>query len=259
MTGRAIYVATRIAWSGRRAVVLPLGLVLILVLNPSLQNPWDVLMYATQDHQLVEIVLPLYLWIVTRDLRQPWEALVGIRQGQAEAWWAAHVGAAGVSAILVAVGLAGLAVVVPLVTHGWSWQWGPWVRDNVSRAQMASPVWQVPWRWGIATLGLLTLGLWATGTLTQLLTMWWGSPWLAWGAVVLLCLVPLALEDSAARYILWWVPGIQFSLSLHYASAPIVPAMWSVGYAVSLLAGIVGVGMILVQSSPWDMVSGGTI
>ncbi|MHB1505328.1 MAG: hypothetical protein ACYCVA_01415 [Sulfobacillus sp.] len=258
MMGRGLWISLAVTWGGRRALALPAGLALLWLFS-GFTNPWDLLLFSVKAHEIVLILIPLYLVILSRDLRSPWEALVAIRLGRARTWWGGHVGAAAVSAILVAVGLAILVIAVPVVAHGWTWQWGPYARGSETPAIMASPAWRVPWRWGLEALGLLTLGLWAMGVLMHGLGLWWRSPWAAWIVVVLLSFVADAVKLTALQTVLWWLPGPQFSLSQHWLSQGIVAPGWSVAYAIALLTAVVGTGLAMAEASPWDASHGGTV
>lgn len=223
-------------------------------------NPWDLVFYSTLMNEVVLVVVPLYLLLVHRDLRQPWEALVATRMGDARTWWTVHVGVAGITAILVSFGMAVLVVVVPLAAGGWTWRWGAFALGHEGAALLQTPAWKVPWRWSLEALGLLSLGLWAMGVLAQVLGLLWRSPWMALVVLVLTSFVSRVVATTAARFLLWWLPGPQFSLTEHWASTTaVVPPGWSVVYAIALLTTAAAVGLVTVASPPWDTTSGGTI
>lgn len=259
MIGRGILVSLAGNWRGPRVLVVPIGLALIWTLG-RFTNPWDLLAYATADGELVLIVLPLYLFLLYRNLRHPGEALAVVRMGQARTWWVSHVGAAGLTAALVAVGVAMLVIVVPVASHAWSWQWGPENRLNFGVAALATPALRIPWQWGLKALGLMTVGLWSSGVLMYVLALWWRSPWLAWIVVVMLSFLTRIVEGTHVQFLLWTLPGVQFSLSLHWMNPQHpVPPLWSFAYGIALLVALIGVGMASVATSPWDFEHGGAL
>lgn len=258
MMGRGIRVSLTGVWSGRRVVGLPIGLALIWALS-RLTNPWDLLLYTTLDSEIALILIPMFLFLLHRDLQHPAEALAAIRLGKARTWWATHVASAGISALIMAAMIGVFVVIVPLATHGWSWHWGPNAHLRMNSAILSSPGWRIPWRWGIEALGLLTLGLWSMGVLMYALALWWRAPWVAWIVVVSLGFGSEALEGTAMRPLLWGIPGVQYSLALHWAGQHVVPPYWSIVYALALLAVAVGVGLVITDAAPWDSTHGGTL
>lgn len=259
MIGRSIRIALAAHWRGPRVLLVAIGLALIWTLG-RFTNPWDLLAYATADDELVLIVFPLYLFLLYRNLRHPGEALLAVRMGQARTWWGSHVAAAGLTAVLVTVGVTALVIVVAVTAHAWSWHWGPNVHVSMGTAVLTTPTWRIPWRWGLEALGLMTAGLWSTGVLMYVLALWWRSPWLAWIVVVLLSYLTRIAEATSAQFLLWVLPGVQFSLALHWMTPqrPVAPA-WSFGYGVALLVAMTGVGVAIVEASPWDAHHGGAL
>lgn len=257
MIWRGLWLVLRVTWSGWRALALAVGTGLLWVFC-RFTNPWDLLLFSVLDHEIVIIIVPMYLLILNRDLRHPWEALVATHLGQARTWWAVHVGLAGVTAVMVSVSVVVLVVVVPLAAGGWTWHWGPFAVSEESASLLHTPAWRLPWLWSLESLGLLTLSLWALGVLEHVLALWWRGPWPAFVSLVLLSFCSLGVEGTALQGLVWWLPGSQFSLAAHGASTAFVPAGWSVVYAVALLATAAGVGLVMVRSSPWDTTSGGS-
>lgn len=253
---RTVWVQVWVTWGRWRSLALPVGLTLIWVFS-RFSNPWDLLVFGVRSHELGLIIFPMYLFILSRDLRHPWEALVGTRVERGRLWWMAHVVSAGVSAVVVSVGLAALVVTVPLVGHAWSWQWGAYASAVAGPNGLASSAWGVPWRWGMEALGLLTLGLWAEGVLMHALSIWWRSPWVSWIALMLLVFLAIGIEGSAAQGAIWWLPGIQFSLVEHWGTDS--RSSWSVVYGAALLSVTTLAGVVLADGLPWDVASGGVI
>lgn len=259
MIRRGIRVTLAGIWRAPRVLVVPLGLALIWTMG-RYTNPWDLLAYATADAELVFIVFPLYLLLLYRNLQHPGEALVAVRLGQARTWWLSHVGAAGVTAVVMTTGTAALVVVVPIVSHTWSWHWGPDARLRFGVAQLATPTWRIPWRWGLEALGLMTVGLWSSGVLMYVLALWWRSSWVAWIVVVMLSFFTEIVEATQAQFFLWILPGVQFSLALHWMNPQhSEPPAWSFAYGLALLVAMVGVGIVRVANSPWNTHHGGTL
>ena len=91
------------------------------------------------------------------------------------------------------------------------------------------------------------------------IALWWRSPWVAWIVVVSLGFGTEALEGTAMRPLLWGIPGVQYSLALHWAGQHVVPPYWSTVYALALLAVAVGVGMVIADTAPWGSSHGGTL
>lgn len=259
MIGRGIQVALAGHWRAPRVFVVPLGLALIGTMG-RYTNPWDLLAYATADAELVLIVFPLYLFLLYRNLQHPGEALVALHLGQARRWWLSHVGAAAVTALLMAVGVAALIVVVPLVSHTWSWHWGSYIRQGFKGATLSTPAWRMPWRWGLEALGLMTVGLWSSGMLMYVLGLWWRSPLVAWLVVVMLSFFAETVEATHAQFLLWILPGVQFSMILHWINPQHpVALVWSLLYGLALLIALMGIGLAMVAKSPWDAHHGGTV
>lgn len=259
MMGRGMRVALAGHWRPPRVFLVPIGLALIWTLG-RYTNPWDLLAYATADGELVLIVFPLYLFLLYRNLRHPGEALVAVHLGQARTWWLSHVGAAAVTAVLMAVGVAALAVVVPLISHTWSWHWGSYIHRGFGRTILATPTWRIPWRWGLEALGLMAVGLWSSGVLMYVLALWWRSPLVAWIVVVLVGFLTRVIEVTHAHFLLWILPGVQFSLILHWMNPqqPMSPS-WSFLYGLALLVALTGVGLAMVAEPPWDAHHGGSV
>lgn len=259
MMGRGIRIAVAPHWRGLRVLLVVIAMVLIWTLG-RYTNPWDLLAYATNDHTLLLIVLPLYLLLLYRNVHHPMEALLTTRMGQARTWWMTQVVAAGVTAWLVALTVAALGIVVPLVTHHWSWQWGPNMHLRMGSAILATAVWRIPWHWAMESLSLMAVGFWSLGVFMYVLTLWWRSPWLAWIGVILLNYLTLVIKATPAQFLVWILPGIQFSLALHWMNPqhPIAPA-WSFSYALALLVAMTGAGVVLVEASPWDASHGGVL
>ncbi len=240
-------------------LLVAIGMVLIWTMG-RYTNPWDLLAYATDDHELLLIVFPLYLLLLYHNVRHPIEALLTVRMGQARTWWMTQVVAAGVTAVLVALSVTTLVIIVPLVTHAWSWHWGPNMHFRMGSAILATPTWRIPWRWGLESLSLMAAGIWSLGILMYVLALWWRSPWLAWIVVILLNYLTLVIKATPAQFLVWIMPGIQFSLALHWMNPqhPIAPAL-SFGYALALLVAMTGVGVVIVEASPWDASHGGVL
>ncbi|MCL8209305.1 MAG: hypothetical protein K6V97_14735 [Actinomycetia bacterium] len=260
MIGRSLRASLAVTWGGGRPLILATGIALLGIFEGA-RNPWDILLASTHYKQVDLLVVPLYLLLLTRDLRHPWEALVRLRLRDARRWWAGHVGAAGLTAGLVVVGIAVLAVIVPLIRHQWTWRWGTMARATLGPAILASPTWRVPWLAGLEELGLLALGLWAIGVLSQVLTLWWRSPWYAWIVLVLLGWGSVAAFGTGLQTLVWWVPaGSQFCLEYHWTPAgPVVAPGWSVLYGSLLLAAATAAGGAIARSSPDDARHGGTL
>lgn len=258
MIGRGVRNAVTGVWRGRRIVALPIGLALIWALS-RLTNPWDLLLYTTLDSEIALILIPLFLFLLHRDLLHPSEALAAVRLEKARTWWVTHVASVGISALLMAVGIGVFVVIVSLATNGWSWQWGANAHLRMGSAVLSSAGWQIPWQWGIEALGLLALGLWSMGVLMYVLGLWWRAPWVAWIVVVSLGFGSEALEGTSLRPLLWGLPGVQYSLALHWAGQHVVHPYWSAIYAVALLAATLGAGLAIVDTSPWDSTHGGTL
>jgi hypothetical protein len=261
MMWRAFRSSASVMGGGWRGLALPSGLGLLGLFSRSTgsTNPWDILLFARRDHEVAIIVIPLYLFLVAQDLRHPWEALVVVRVGRARIWWAGHVAAAGLAAVVVTGGLGVLAVLVAQGAHTWSWQWGTYGHAVAGGGNLLTTAgWRVPWRWALAALGLLALGLWAMGVLLQMCALWWRHPFLAWAGVVALTFLAVGLEGTALQRLILWLPGPQFCLPEHYSSAlGYFPASWSVLYGVVLFAGMTGVGVTIAESAPWDGTHGG--
>lgn len=259
MMGRGMRVALAGHWWPPRVLLVPIGLALIWTLG-RYTNPWDLLSYATLDGELVLIVFPLYLFLLYRNLRHPGEALAAIRMRQTRTWWLSHVGAAGVTAVLMAISVAALVVVVSLVSHTWSWHWGSHARLSFGKTELATIAWRVPWRWGLEALGLMAVGLWSSGVLMYVLALWWRSPWGAWVVVMLIIFLTRTLEGTHAQFLLWLLPGVQFSMALHWMNPqhPVSPS-WSVLYGFALLAAMMGIGLAMVTEPPWDAHHGGSV
>ena len=251
---RAVALAVRTTWGQRRWGILVIALV-VLGGSTRFLNPWDLMVANTSPQALTAEILPAYLFLEKRELHHPWEALVAQRLGETRAWWLTQVAAAGVSALIVTAGVAATGVVIPLVTAHWSWAWGPFSRAMQPAHVVAA--W-APWGWSLDALGLMALGLWASGALLHLLTLWWQGPWLAWLAVVLLGFLALTLQ-LWAQFWVWWIPGPQFALLQHWAYGDAYPAAWSVGYAVVLLTVTAAIGVLLLGTPPWETTHGGTL
>jgi hypothetical protein len=260
MIWRSLRASLAVTLGGRRPLILAAGIAL-LGLFEGVSNPWDILLASTHHKQVDLLVVPLYLLLLTRDLRHPWEALVGLRLRDARRWWMGHVGAAGITAVLVVVGIGILAVVVPLAGDHWTWQWGAWSLDTLGPATMASPTWRIPWLAGLEELGLLALGLWSIGILSHVLALWWRSPWYAWSLLVLLSWGSVAALGTGLQTLVWWLPsGSQFCLEYHWTpDGTIVAPGWSILYGSLLLAVASASGCHIARSSPWDALHGGTL
>lgn len=256
MIGRGLNLGISTTWRARRVWIVPAGLALLWALC-RFRNPWDLLLYATFDSEINLILIPLYLFLMLRDLRHPFEMLVVVRLGRTRSWWVSRVLAAGTSAVFLALSLLVMAVGVSLATHGWSWHWGPWSRLKFGPL-LLNLGWRVAWRTSLEELGLLALGLWAMGVLLDVLALWWRSPWLAWIVVVGLSFVSFALESTP---VVWAVPGVQFSWVLHWGGAgySFVSPMWTIAYGLALLLAATGTGAALCQRRPWAGGHGGTL
>lgn len=245
----------RVTWKRWRALLLPLGLGLLVALN-RLTNPWDFLLAADSMKMVALIIVPLYLLIGSRDPIHAWEPLVSIRLGNTVTWWWSDVLSCGVSAILVSVGLGVVTILVPFATNGWSWHWGTYTQAQ----QLVGIGTIIPWHWAIDALGLLALGLWASGVFVHVLTLWWRSAWLPLVFLLLLELLPIIFASSSAtRVIIWWIPGPQFSLGAHFSSLGTFPPLWSFGYALLMLSATVGVGALVVGNYPWETIPHGSL
>jgi hypothetical protein len=243
----------QVTWYRWRALWLPIGLGIIVALN-EITNPWDFLLAATAMKMVALVLVPLYLFIDSRDLNHPWEPLVGGRLGNTVAWWWSDVWSSGASAVITSAGAAAVALIIAFATDGWSWHWGAYTKAQ----QLQGIGTMIPWHWGLEALALLTLGLWAMGVLVHVLTLWWHSTWLPIVFLLVLNILPITFASSAARVIIWWIPGPQFSLGAHFSSIGTFPALWSFGYAVLLLAGMAGIGAIFVSNYPWEKIPHGT-
>lgn len=254
MMRRGVYLMFLLTWFRGRLMLLGLGLGFTWLLNPR-ANPWDFLLAATAMKMLALIFVPMFLFIVGRNLKGSWETLVGSRMGHAVSWWWADVWSLGLSAVMVSLSLGLLTVLVALFTRGWSWHWGGYAQSQhlqgISRT--------IPWLWGLEDLGLMTLGFWAMGVLYHVLSLWWRTPWIAWVAVVVGNMLPLVFAGTAARHIIWWIPGPQFSLGAHFSVIGVMPPLWSLGYALTLLAGMSATGMFLATAYPWDAIPHGSL
>ena len=258
MTYRALRFILTTIGRGWQRWLLPLGLVLLWGVS-RFPNPWDELLYATAGSELTLVIIPLYLLLVHRDLRHPAESLVALRAGHAGRWWMAHVMADGLVAVVVALGVALMSVVSALASGSWTWQWGPVARQKMGSAVLSTPLWHVPWEWGLADLGLLALGVWAMGVLMHTVGLWWRSPWAAWVAVAFVSFFSKVLRGTAAQVASWGMPGLQFSLAEHWVATPTLAPGWSVGYGVVLLAVAALAGLALADGAPWDGTHGGTV
>jgi len=238
------------------------GLVLIEIFSESvfshLTNPWDIMVFSMKDHTIAIILIPMYLLIINGELRSEWEAMIALRSGQARTWWLGHVAADAVSAVLVACGVIVLAVVVSVATHNWTWSWGPYSRADFGARLLSSVSHKEAWFWCLRAVGLLTLGLWSIGVLMHVFVLWWRSPWLAWVSGIASGVMGVTFEALPFRFLIWWLPGVQFSLDAHRLPGAVTP-LWSLSYAVALVAVATAAGLFLADSSPWDALHGGTI
>lgn len=253
MIGRGVVVSLHGTWGGRRPLILVAMLAIMWRLMPY-RNPWDMLASGTSGTAVALLMIPCYLFLLNRDLRHPWESLVGTRLGSGGRWWIAQILAAGCTAAILTGAMMVLFLVVSLVTQHWSWHWGHFGPFLVGQHVMAT--WR-PWWWSLNALGLMTLGLWATGGLWTVLAVWWRSGWTAWFVVLALSLAPLEIMYSTARFGMWLLPGPQFAWVEHGAFAHSPPPAWSVGYAVILLVATTILGWRLMWTSPWDARHGG--
>ena len=192
-------------------------------------------------------------------LRHPFGVLVLTRLGRTRTWWAAQVLSAGISAVFLAMGLIVLVVVVPLVTHGWSWHWGPWSRLKLGPL-LLKPGWHVAWRIGLEEVDLLTLGLWAMGVLQGCIGPLVAVPPGRLGRSggpqfgVVCPGIDTGVVGPAWRSIF---PGLALGRNRLYVCLADVDK--TVAYAFALLLGATGGGFGLVRQRPWAMVHGGTV
>ena len=236
----------RTVWFNRKALILPAGIVLILVLGPTgAINAWDLVLSASQFKMVSLILVPLYLFMVSRHFESAWEALIITRVQSRPVWWWADVAALGATALMVVLGLGIVSALGSMLGHSWSWQWSPYAHKWYVASILAS----VPWQWCVESLGLLATGLWAMGIMTHVLTLWWRSEWLALVAMIAVTVFPVTFMEISAPALVWWFPGPQFSLSVHFSGG--IPALWSFGYAVVLLGAFSWIGMIMACQHPW--------
>ena len=247
-------VAVRAMWRPWHGLVVITALVLLGV-DAGFRNPWTLVVSNTSAGSFCGLLAPLYLFILKRDLFHPWEGLVGHRLGDTRTWWAVQTAAAGLYALGVTATVIALSGVGPLVTGGWSWQWGGLAAYEVGRHVVST--WR-PWWWALDAFGLMAIGLWGMGALLQVLSRWWRSAWIAWVALVVLNLLPLDLMYSVHDW-LWWLPGPQFSLLEHWTFANAFPPSWSVLYGGVLLLGSTIWGFVTVTTTRWDTVHGGAL
>lgn len=252
MMARGVRVHLHRIWGGWRPLLLG-ALLAFQWGTASFWNPWDMIAAGTLRNQITLLIIPAYLLLLVRDLRHPWEALVGVRAGSGEAWWGAQVLAAGATAVVLTVAMVVLFFSLALASHHWAWWWSrsALALEFLVNAHVIA-TW-APWWWCLDALALLALGLWAVGGVWMVLALWWRSGWAAWLVVMMLCLIPSELMGpTPGGFVVWLLPGAQFSMIQHWVFPGSPSPTWSIGYAVVLLAGTTLLGRRLVRTPPWD-------
>ena len=226
------------------------GLLVVIAWGMPSRTGWNMIANSTSNGSVTELLIPGYLLLLVRDLRHPWEALVGTRLGSARRWWDVQVLVAGAAAVMLVVAMVIVFCVLSLLHHPWSWHWNTNSTQLVGGHVVAT--WS-PWVWSVDALGLMTAGFWATGALWTVCALWWRSPWLAWLIIVALNLVPLSFVFTPLAFLVWVLPGPQFAWIQHGTAFPHSPAStWSLGYAAVLLGLTTLGGGRLVRLAPWD-------
>lgn len=254
MTGRAFLISLRRLGAGWRPLMLMGVLALMGWIMPS-RNPWNMIANGTSNSGVAELLIPGYLFLLVRDLRHPWEALVGIRLGSHRIWWVGQILAAGAVAVVLVAAMVAMFCALAVARHNWVWHWNAGSVQLVGgHVVAASP----PWSWSLDALCLVMAGLWATGALWTLGALWWRSGWIAWVVVVGLSLLPLAFILTRANFMVWLLPGPQFAWTQHGSAFPHSPSpLWTFGYAAVLLGATTLAGGWLLRQSPWDARHGG--
>lgn len=207
-------------------------------------NQWDILLGIFDGQFIVMVILPLIFWAMIADLitydTEGFTNLTFVRLRTRATWWWSKIGAIGLEAliytgVLVCIALLVCIFIVPF-SSGWS-SLAMHTNWSYSGGLTLEYVHIPPLEIMLKALGLIYLGLFASGVFVAVLGFITKHAFTSWSIGTIMALLSYAARISPRC--MMWVPTMQMLLSFHREFNMNVPhslsLFWSIGYDILLL------------------------
>jgi hypothetical protein len=196
------------------------------------KDPFDLFVKVAGSSQIVSIFLVgAFLILTSRNIFRRYEALVLMRVDR-DSWWWSLVLSVGLAAMVFVLMIIAVCVLASSVIVS---------PASITSYSMASLV---------EESSLLFLGLWAIGTLSQLVSILVGSEIVGLITLISIAFLSWVLVALGFREAGLWLPGVQLAVLYHIASK--LPVSWSIYYYTALLILASWIGLVRIRTLDWN-------